>query len=96
MKGFTDRLIKETLNRRSYLSVGLDPQLRYFPPQILKYFAKKYGPGYKASAEAIIAFNRTIIDVTNPYALCFKPQMAFYEKYGHQAVRRSIGKLPWE
>jgi orotidine-5'-phosphate decarboxylase len=83
---FADRLIDEIIKRKSYLCVGLDPQLRYIPPHILKYCAKRYGPGFKATAEAIIMFNRAIIDATNEFALCFKPQMAFYEKYRSAGV----------
>ncbi len=84
---FADRVIKAIYDNMSYLCVGLDPQLRYFPPHILKYCAKTYGPGLKSSAEAIIMFNRAIIDATNEFAFAFKPQMAFYEKYGHEGVR---------
>jgi orotidine-5'-phosphate decarboxylase len=86
-KNFADRVIKAIHDNMSYLCVGLDPQLRYFPPHILKYCAKKYGPGFRAAAEAIIMFNKGIIDATNEFAFGFKPQMAFYEKYGHEGVK---------
>jgi len=87
MRNFADRVIKAIYDNMSYLCVGLDPQLRYFPPHILQFCARKYGPGYRATAEAIIMFNKTIIDATNEFAFAFKPQMAFYEKYGHEGVR---------
>lgn len=87
MKNFADRLIDEILERKSYLCVGLDPQLRYFPPHILKWAYSQYGPGLLSTAEAIIAFNMAIINATAEFALCFKPQMAFYEKYGSEGVR---------
>lgn len=84
---FADRLVDEIIRRRSYLCVGLDPQLRYFPPHLLKWAAKEFGPGLKATAEAIIAFNMAIINAVAEYALCVKPQMAFYEKYGSEGIR---------
>jgi orotidine-5'-phosphate decarboxylase len=87
MKNFADRVIKGIHDSMSYLCVGLDPQLEYFPPHILKYCAKTYGPGLEATAEAIIMFNKTIIDVASESCFAFKPQMAFYEKYGFHGVR---------
>jgi len=87
MKNFADRVIKGIYDSMSYLCVGLDPQLRYFPPHILQYCAKTYGPGFKAVAEAIIMFNKAIIDVTNEFTFAFKPNFAFYSKYGHEGVR---------
>lgn len=90
MKNFADRVIEAIHDNKSYLCVGLDPQLRYFPPHILQWCAKTYGPGFRATAEAIIMFNKAIIDATNEYAFAFKPQMAFYEKYGPEGVRAFV------
>lgn len=84
---FSDRLIKSILSQHSYLCVGLDPQLRYIPLHIRKEAVRRFGPGLTACAEAIIAFNRTIIDVTVESAACFKPQSAFYERYGVEGIR---------
>ncbi|MFA4817893.1 MAG: orotidine-5'-phosphate decarboxylase [Parcubacteria group bacterium] len=86
-KNFADRLIKEILEKKSYLCVGLDPQIKYFPPHLCSYYGRKYFDPFEATAEMIIAFNKAIIDATAESALCFKPQMAFYEKYGHHGVR---------
>lgn len=84
---FSDQLIKSILAQRSYLCVGLDPQLRYIPLHIRKEAVRRFGPGLTACAEAIIAFNQTIIDVTAENTACFKPQVAFYEKYGSEGFR---------
>lgn len=84
---FADDLIEEIIKKKSYLCVGLDPQLRYIPPHIRRWAVKEYGPGYRAVAEAFIIFNIAIINATYPFALAYKPQMAFYEKYGHHGVR---------
>lgn len=87
MKNFADLLIEQILKRKSYLCVGLDPQIKYFPSHLCAYYGKKYSDQFEATAEMIIAFNKAIIDATAEFALCFKPQMAFYEKYGHHGVR---------
>jgi len=84
---FADNLIKEILRKKSYLCIGLDPQLRYIPPHIREWAVRNYGFGYESVAESFIAFNKDIIDVTYPYGLAYKPQMAFYEKYGHHGIR---------
>ncbi len=84
---FADRLIEEIIRKQSYLCVGLDPQLRYIPPHIRKWAVEKFGPGYRAVAEAFVVFNMAVINATYPFALAYKPQMAFYEKYGHHGVR---------
>ncbi len=86
MKNFADRVIEAIRSNKSYLCVGLDPQLKYFPPHIMQYCARTYGPGVEATAQAIVMFYKTIIDVTGEFAFAFKPQMAFYEKYGHRGV----------
>ena len=84
---FADRLIEAIVAQRSYLCVGLDPQLRYIPRHIRRDAVRRYGPTLTACAEAIIDFNRTIINVTAEYAACYKPQSAFYEPYGSEGIR---------
>jgi orotidine-5'-phosphate decarboxylase len=87
MKNFADDVIDAIREKKSYLCVGLDPQLRYFPPHILKWAASNWKDPLQAVGEAIYEFNRSIIDVTYDFAMGFKPQMAFYEKYGYHGVR---------
>ncbi|MFH0951901.1 MAG: orotidine-5'-phosphate decarboxylase [Patescibacteria group bacterium] len=85
---FTDRLIGAILAKKSYLCVGLDPQLRYFPPHLLKYWGQsESGSVFNICAEAILDFNKTIINATIESAPCYKPQRAFYEKYGSPGIR---------
>ncbi len=86
-ENFADKIIEAIRERKSYLCVGLDPQLRYFPPQILKWAASNWSDPLQATEEAIVEFNRVIVNITHEFAFSFKPQMAFYEKYGHYGVR---------
>ena len=87
MKNFADKVIDAIKEKKSYLCVGLDPQLRYFPPHILKWAASNWKDPLQAVGEAIYEFNKIIIDVTYDFAMGFKPQMAFHEKYGYHGVR---------
>jgi len=86
-KNFADVLIDEIIKKQSYLCIGLDPQLRYFPPHILSWAYTEFGPGFKASVQAIIKFNYEIINATQEYALCYKPQIAFYEQFGSDGIK---------
>lgn len=51
----------------------------------------------KHRVEDIAGFNRAIIEVTSPYAACFKPNIAFYEQYGIpglQALEATLAAIP--
>ena len=56
--------------KRSFLCVGLDPDYAKIPEFL------KTGP------DALFEFNKMIIDATAPYAVAFKPNLAFYEVHG--------------
>lgn len=61
------RLIRE---RRSFLCVGLDTDLKKMPACVLK------------GDNPIFTFNKAIIDATAPYCVAYKPNLAFYECFG--------------
>lgn len=95
-QNFADRLIAKIIEKKSFLCVGLDPQLKYFPPHILQEAAMFHGAGHEAVGYAIFTFNRMIIDATYEFAAMYKPQIAFYEKYGSvgiQALEKTIRYL---
>ena len=66
-------LIRE---RRSFLCVGLDPDLAKMPQHLLE------GP------DPVFQFNRAIIDATIDYAVAYKPNLAFYEAMGLDGLRQ--------
>jgi orotidine-5'-phosphate decarboxylase len=67
-------LYKQILSKRSFLCVGLDTDLRKIP-------------GHLRGLEApLFEFNRAIVDATAPYAVAFKPNLAFYEAHGADGV----------
>jgi len=54
--------------------VGLDTAAEYVPPIERKRFA--------SDAEAVLAFNRALVDSTLDVAACYKVQIAYYEEMG--------------
>lgn len=67
-----DKLYKR-VEERGVVCVGLDTSLDYIPKFI------KEG---KSNEEAIVQFNKAIIDATSDIAACFKVQIAYYEALG--------------
>jgi len=65
-------LFNQILQKRSFLCVGLDTDLEKIPSFLLK------------EADPVFEFNKQIIDVTQQFAVAYKPNLAFYEAYGAQ------------
>lgn len=61
------QLFTNILRKRSFLCVGLDPDIDKMPPSL-------EGDLFK--------FNKAIIDATAQHAIAFKPNLAFYEVLG--------------
>lgn len=64
------QLIRQIRERRSFLCVGLDTDLKKMPACVLK------------GDNPIFTFNKAIIDATAPYCVAYKPNLAFYECFG--------------
>ena len=60
-------LISTILDRRTFLCVGLDTDIKKIPEHLL------------TEEDPIFAFNKAIIDATAPYCVAYKPNTAFYE-----------------
>jgi orotidine-5'-phosphate decarboxylase len=65
------QIIEQIRKKKSFLCVGLDPDIEKIPPYLLE-----------DEEDPIYEFNRQIIDATAPYCMAFKPNVAFYEAYG--------------
>jgi orotidine-5'-phosphate decarboxylase len=63
-------LFASIVRKRSFLCVGLDPEIEKIPPFLLK---KK---------DPVFEFNKMIVDATHKYAVAYKPNVAFYECNG--------------
>ena len=68
-------LIENIRKKKSFLCVGLDPDIKKLPTHL----AEKYADN---TEEAIFQFNKAIIDATAPYCIAYKPNLAFYECQG--------------
>lgn len=64
------QLINNIFQKKSFLCVGLDTDIKKIPQHLLK------------EEDPILAFNKAIIDATAPYCVAYKPNLAFYESLG--------------
>lgn len=87
MQHFADRLTIRISQLGNPTCVGLDPRLNQIPEFIRANAEEEYGNTTEAVAEAIIDFNMGIIDAIADIVPAVKPQIAFYECYGHQGFR---------
>lgn len=84
---FINKLIKEIKRKRSPVVVGFDPRLELIPNTVKDKHFEKYGKSFKAAAEAILEFNKEIIDNVYDIVPAIKPQIAFYEQYGIEGLK---------
>ncbi len=63
-------LFENIKRKKSFLCVGLDTDIKKIPEHLLQ------------EEDPIFAFNRAIIEETNPYCIAYKPNLAFYESMG--------------
>ncbi len=82
-----DRLIKKIVDLQNPTVAGLDPKLDYVPNSIKEKCFEKYGKTLEGSAEALLEFNKALIDSLYDIVPAIKPQVAYYEMYGWQGVK---------
>ena len=71
-----EQLFENIRQKRSFLCVGLDTDLKKVPQHLVEKTA------LDNDFDAIFEFNRAIIDATAPYCIAYKPNLAFYEAHG--------------
>jgi orotidine-5'-phosphate decarboxylase len=86
MKNFADRLIEAVKKKGNPICVGLDPRLAQIPTFIKRQALEMGETPTRAAAEAILIFNKGIIDAVANIVPVVKPQIAFYEIYGHDGI----------
>ncbi len=74
---FSDKLAAAQAATHSRVCVGLDPD----PARLPRLFRDR------SPADAVLAFNRAIIDATADLACAYKPNLAFYEALGADGWR---------
>lgn len=73
---FTQKLLQAVSGANSVLCVGLDPD----PQRIPKPLQEKYSD----EPELIFEFCKAIIEATKSEACAYKPNLAFFEAFGHE------------
>lgn len=87
MKHFADRLIEAVKVKGNPICVGLDPRLNKIPMHLKREALDGEKTPMQAAADAVIAFNEEIIDAVADLVPVVKPQIAFYEVFGHEGIR---------
>ncbi len=83
---FIDLLIDAIKEKDNPTVVGLDPKLDFIPQFIKEKAFKEHGVNLKGAAQAIIEFNKGLIDALYDIVPAVKPQLAYYEMYGIEGL----------
>ncbi len=67
---FLEKLLAATRRNNSLICIGLDPEPAHLPAHL------------RDQPDAILAFNRAIIEATADLVCAYKPNLAFYERLG--------------
>jgi len=76
-------LISQIKTKKSFLCVGLDPDMEKLPKHLLH------------EEDAIFSFNKAIIDATHNYCVSYKPNAAFYEAHGLKGYQSLIKTIEY-
>ncbi len=82
-----DRLLDAVDEKKNPSVVGLDPRTENIPEHIRTEAVSRSSEPLEAVYRALVEFNKKIIDTVGDIVPAVKPQMAFYEQYGHWGVR---------
>ena len=78
-------LFNQIQQKKSYLCVGLDTDIRRIPKHLL------------GAKDPIFEFNKQIIDATKDLCIAYKPNIAFYEALGPQgwnSLQKTVEYIP--
>jgi orotidine-5'-phosphate decarboxylase len=79
------QLVEEIKQKKSYLCVGLDTDITKLPVHL------------QSRPDAVVAFNKAIIDATSAYCVSYKVNTAFYESQGMkgwEAMQETLAYIP--
>ena len=78
-----DKLIEKIKQTGNPTVIGLDPRYEMLP----KCVTEKYPSNLEGVSQAIIEYNKELIDATCDIIPAIKPQIAFYEMYGIHGMK---------
>ena len=67
------RLIDKITDKKAPIVVGLDPNLKFVPEKLKRTATEEKGESLEAAAEAVLAFNKAIVDATYDLIPAVKP-----------------------
>ena len=82
-----DRLIENINAMKNPTVLGLDPKLDFIPADIKEAAFQAHGKTLEGAANALLRFNKALIDAVHDIVPAVKPQAAYYEMYGWQGMR---------
>lgn len=82
-----DRLVKKIIETQNPTVAGLDPKLDYVPAYLREKAFAEYGVTLQGAAQALLEFNKGLIDELYDIVPAVKPQCAYYEMYGYPGVK---------
>lgn len=80
-----EALFEHISQKKSYLCIGLDTDIRKIPAHLLK------------ESDPVFEFNKQIIDATADYCVSYKPNIAFYEALGAkgwESLQKTVDYIP--
>ena len=81
-----NKLVNNIKKTNAPIVVGLDPMLKYIPKHLLDAAYKEYGENLKGVSEAILNYNKGLIDAIYELVPAVKPQIAMYEQFGIEGL----------
>lgn len=81
-----NRLVERIQKTNAPIVVGLDPMMKFVPEHIRQAAFSEYGETLKGAAEAILAYNKGIVDAISDLVPAVKPQIAMYEQFGTEGL----------
>ncbi|MDK2932414.1 MAG: orotidine-5-phosphate decarboxylase [Clostridiales bacterium] len=82
-----DMLIDKIIEKNNPSVIGLDPRIEYVPAFIKTACYEQYGKNLTGVAQAILTFNKKLIDELCDIIPAVKPQSAYYEMYGIEGIK---------
>ena len=81
-----NKLVNKIKKTGAPIVVGLDPTMKFVPEHIKQQAFGQYGETLKGAAEAVLLYNKAIIDAVYDLIPAVKPQIAMYEQFGTEGL----------
>ncbi len=82
-----NKLVERIKQTNAPIVVGLDPMLDYIPAHLKEAAFAQYGETPEGAAQAVLAFNKGIVDAVCDLVPAVKPQIAMYEQFGIEGLK---------